>query len=184
MSYVDKKNEVINKCLETFVKHGLHGTTSRILSSSLDLQNSGFYYYFKSKDEAIIICAKKAAEILSDNVMFPTIKDFLHGELDEKKVIERASKYNSMMNFLIQSYTVDKYREQMTEYIIKLNQSYINYSKRCADERNLDFNKISPFVSVCITMITNLMIFGDENYVGPQVNLANEAIKNQLNKGN
>ena len=55
----DRKKEVINVCLDHFIEKGLSETSTRSLSGALKLQNAGLYYYFSSKDEAVILCAKK-----------------------------------------------------------------------------------------------------------------------------
>lgn len=57
----DRKKEVINVCLDHFIEKGLSETSTRSLSSALQLQNAGLYYYFENKDEAIILCAEEAA---------------------------------------------------------------------------------------------------------------------------
>lgn len=68
MPAVDRKEEILTTCLNQFVEKGLYRTTSRDLSGALKLQNSGLYYYFKSKDEAVIACAEEASFLLEDGL--------------------------------------------------------------------------------------------------------------------
>ncbi len=64
----NRKKEVINICLDHFISHGLE-TSTRSLSKALKLQNAGLYYYFESKDEAVILCAEAAALRLETNLI-------------------------------------------------------------------------------------------------------------------
>lgn len=51
---VNRKKEVLNICLDHFIENGLYETSTRGLNKALKLQSAGLYYYFTSKDEAII----------------------------------------------------------------------------------------------------------------------------------
>lgn len=70
----DRKKEVINVCLDHFIANGLEIST-RSLSEALKLQNTGLYYYFESKDEAVILCAEEA---VSDYMIFKEVTSYIH----------------------------------------------------------------------------------------------------------
>ena len=61
MAISERKQEILNSCLDLFVLNGLSNTSTRELSSAMNLQSSGMYYYFNSKDELVIACAEEAA---------------------------------------------------------------------------------------------------------------------------
>ena len=71
----DRQKEVVNICLDRFIESGLYGVSTRSLSRALKLQNAGLYYYFASKDEAVIQCAAEAAIRIEDALIAPTIQD-------------------------------------------------------------------------------------------------------------
>ena len=51
---VERKEAAVNACLNEFVKNGLYNITLRDLSKAMNLQSGGLYYYFSSKDEAVV----------------------------------------------------------------------------------------------------------------------------------
>lgn len=73
----DRKKEVINICLDLFIEKGLTSTSTRSLSSALKLQNAGLYYYFESKDEAVIACAEEAALRLEKCLIAPAMREII-----------------------------------------------------------------------------------------------------------
>lgn len=98
MGNIDRKEEVISTCLEQFVKKGLYRTTSRDLSKALKLQSAGLYYYFTTKDEAVITCAEEASFLLEDAAacaQAQKIAQTMQEELDEQRkedqVLRKAS---------------------------------------------------------------------------------------------
>lgn len=56
----ERRKEILNTCLDTFISKGLSETTVRDLSTALKLQSGGIYYWFKDKDEAVVACAEEA----------------------------------------------------------------------------------------------------------------------------
>lgn len=49
MDNSDRRKEILNVCLDTFINKGLSETTVRDLSTALKLQSGGIYYWFKDK---------------------------------------------------------------------------------------------------------------------------------------
>lgn len=75
MDNSDRRKEILNVCLDTFINKGLSETTVRDLSTALKLQSGGIYYWFKDKDEAVVACAEEAALRLENSLIFPALKD-------------------------------------------------------------------------------------------------------------
>ncbi len=75
-----RKQEVINVCLETFMKNGLAHTSTRELSAALELNNGGVFYYFKTKDEIVIACAEEAALRIENDLIGVALKDIENPE--------------------------------------------------------------------------------------------------------
>lgn len=87
---MDRKKEVINICLDHFIENGLYETSTRSLSRALKLQNAGLYYYFTSKDEAVIQCAEEAALRIENALIAPTIRDLADPDNMMKRLRSRA----------------------------------------------------------------------------------------------
>lgn len=50
MDNSDRRKEILNVCLDTFINKGLSETTVRDLSTALKLQSGGIYYYKNNSD--------------------------------------------------------------------------------------------------------------------------------------
>ena len=54
MENAQRKREILDVCLATFIRRGLYETSVRDLSRALALQSGGIYYWFKDKDDVVI----------------------------------------------------------------------------------------------------------------------------------
>ncbi|MFR6086139.1 MAG: TetR/AcrR family transcriptional regulator [Oscillospiraceae bacterium] len=60
MENAQRKREILDVCLATFIRRGLYETSVRDLSRALALQSGGIYYWFKDKT-MVVTCAEEAA---------------------------------------------------------------------------------------------------------------------------
>lgn len=97
----DRKQEVINICLDLFIEKGLTSTSTRNLSSALKLQNAGLYYYFESKDEAVIACAEEAALRVESALIPGALHDIDDLDTMMKRLQSRADEMAPTMRFLV-----------------------------------------------------------------------------------
>jgi len=176
MEQTEKTIEIIDKCLSYLMKVGLYKATSRELSLESGLNKTGLYYYFKSKDDVVLACAERAVRLISDNIMLPTIQEIIESTFDVNKFMSKAKEIIPMMNFLIQVYSESTYREEMTPFFSKANDMYQKYAERIASKADMDIELLRPYISSCITTISNYMIFNDETYLAPQFGLIMDGI--------
>lgn len=178
---VDRRKEVIDICLKKFIDNGLAGTTTRDLSSAMNLQSGALYYYFTSKDEAVIACAEEAAIRLENNIIVPALKD----TSDPKKMLEgirrRADKMAPTMQFLAQVCATPKYRISMDPALTRLSLRYRYYAKKFAEAYKCNTDDIEPIVYMCITAMANYMIFQEKTYIEPQINFIQKSIEELSN---
>ena len=149
----DKKKEAINTSLDFFISKGLLGTTTRDLSNAMKLQGSGLYYYFSSKEDAII-----------------------------NHIIVAADKMAPTMKFFVQVCAMPEYQKNMHPVLDRLTQGYENYSLRFADKIGCTVEEINPYVYMCITAISNYMLFGESAYIVPQLELVKKKLTELLKK--
>lgn len=173
----DRKKEIIRTCLDVFTKKGLVNTTSRDLSTALNLQNAGIYYYFRTKDDLVTACAEEAARQLETRLIMP-LKNALHDPSQMMKDLQSlCDEYAPMMKFLVQAFTVEKYHEKLLPFLTDMSSRYKKYAEMFADILGKDIKEIEPYVYIGITAATNYMVFGENSYIKPQFDL----IKKQLN---
>lgn len=168
---MERKKEVIDLCLEVFIKKGLAGTSTRDLSSAMRLQSGALYYYFESKDEAVIACAEEAVIRLENNLIVTALRE----ANDPKKMLlslkKRANKMAPTMRFLAQVCSTPKYNTEMRSVLSRLNERYKHYAKKFAERLGCDIDDVEPYLYICIASISNYMIFGEEFLIVPQMNL-------------
>ena len=179
----DKREKAIAACLDQFCNKGLYETTSRDLSKALKLQSGGMYQYFQTKDEAVIVCAEEAAFLLEKYL----VKYAIH-HLDDvdslfDQLMERANKLSHMMRFFAQVCCVPKYREGMEPVLSRLTERYGKYAQQIAEHLHCDLSVISPYFNICVTTISDYMIFGEKENAMPQLCLVKQIFKNCQNGG-
>lgn len=172
----DRKKAVLNTCLELFISKGVSETSVRDLSNAINLQVSGIYYYFESKDDAVVTCAEEAAIQLENNLIAPALKDISDPERMFKRLFSRASEMAPMMRFFVQVCASPRYSDRMQQALDRLTKRYGFYSEKFAERLGCTKEKIEPYLYMTITSMTNYMIFGEKDYIEPQI----EIVKNML----
>ncbi len=176
----DRRKEIINICLDHFIEKGLYETSTRSLSSAMQLQNAGVYYYFKSKDEAVVACAEAAAFRLENELIIPAINEMSEPDVMMRHLKEKARTMSPTMQFLSQVCSTSKYRGLMDGTLKKLSARYTKYVRMCAEQYHCREKEIEPYVYICITAFVNYMIFNEESYIDPQLKLVEDYISSKL----
>lgn len=173
-----RRKEIIDLCLDQFVKNGLFKTTSRDLSSALNLQNAGIYYYFKSKDEVIVVCAEEAAFRIENTLIVDSFDKLDNIDNLFHDLRTKADDMAPMMKFFVQVVTTSQYDDAMQPVLKRLNERYKKYAQSIADKLNADYLAVKSYLYMCITAITNYMIFNDDECCMPQIQLVKNAFNN------
>ncbi len=165
----DRRKEVINACLNLFVERGLYKTSTRDLSKALSLQSGGLYYYFQTKDDAVIACVEAAITKLEETLIVPVKKEIFEPTTMMNKLLSRAEAMAPVMKFVVTVCADKQYEEKTKPILDSLGKRYIYYTEVFADLLNCKSQEINPFVYMCITSITNYMIFGEESFIASQI---------------
>lgn len=173
----DRKKEVINVCLDHFIEKGLYETSTRSLSSALQLQNAGLYYYFESKDEAVILCAEEAAIRLENELIPSAINEIKNPDAMMMHLQDEADRMAPTMRFLVSVCVSIRYKDSMKPVLDRLAQRYSMYVDKAAQALNCDRNDIEPYVYMAITAVANYMIFAEDALVKPQLTIVKEIIR-------
>ena len=179
----DKREKAISACLDQFVKKGLYETTSRDLSKALKLQSGGMYSYFSNKDEAVLICAEEAILLLEKYLLEHSLKCLNEPDALLDELVNRAEKLAHMMRFLAQVCSASKYSDGMKPALDRLNQRYKNYIKQMSECLNCPASEFEPYFYLCVSAISDYMIFGGKENLMPQIQIVKQAVKKCLNGG-
>ena len=175
---IDRKKEVINICLDHFIEQGLYETSTRSLSSALNLQPAGLYYYFRSKDEAVLLCSEEAVYRLERELISVAISCLDNPDYMVEQLKIKADLMAPTMNFLVSVRSCKRYRDQLLPILDKLAVRYKEYARIISKKLNCKEKDIEPYVYMIITAISNYMIFSEDIFINPQM----EIIKKVLHK--
>lgn len=177
---IERKKEVINICLDLFIEKGLTATSTRDLSSALKLQHAGLYYYFESKDEAVIACAEEAALRLEKALIPGALRDISDPDIMMKRLQSRANEMASTMRFFVAVCVSKQYKDKMKPVLDRLADRYGQYAEQVAKKLNCNKEDVEPYVYLVITAVANYMIFSEDSLIAPQIQIAKTAIRNIL----
>lgn len=173
----ERKNEIIDACLNKFVSKGFYKTTSRDLSSAIKLQSGGIYYYFSSKDEIVVACAEKAIIRLEDAIIHPAIRSIELPDVLIDELYEHATQMAPTMRFFSQVCSVEEYRGIIAPTLYRLFRRYKLYAEMFSHSLDCEIKDIEPYVFIAVTAITNYMIYEEDSYIKPQMNMIKERVR-------
>lgn len=174
---MDRKKEVINICLDHFIENGLYETSTRSLSKALKLQNAGLYYYFTSKDEAVIQCAEEAALRIENALIAPTIRDLADPDSMMKRLRSRADEMAPTMRFLATAIGSKRYHDGMKPISEGMAKRYDYYVGQVSKKLGCDRAEIEPYVYMTIAAVMNYMMFGEISFAMPQIKIVKDEIR-------
>ncbi len=178
---VDRKKEVLNSFLDTFIEKGFSETSVRDLSASINTQSAGMYYYFPSKEDAVVACAEEAINRLEETLICPALSK----STDPKKMlVDIKSKLDLMaptMKFFTQVRSTKKYDELLAPALEQLNERYKKYSEKLGEKLRCPIETSSDILYRCVMASTHYMVYGDNDYIETQMQLLENDICSILN---
>ncbi len=178
----DRKRDVVEICLETFMKKGLSETSVRDLSSALNLQSGGLYTYFDGKDHAVIACAEEAAVRIENNLIIMAFKDLEYPELMINNLFERSRQIRPLMQFFVSVCALPKYEAAMHPVLSKLSQRYKHYIEKVSEILMCDTEEVAPYFYMTINTMLNFALFGKESFSAPQMEMTRCALEQFLER--
>lgn len=171
----ERKNEIIGICLDCFIKNGINAST-RTLSSAMNLQSGGVYYYFKSKTELVAACAEEAIRRIEHRAFGFVLKNISDIEKMLDSLGDIANELSPTMRFLVSVCVSEEYGALVKPALAQLAKRYTDYTKRIAELLDCDEDIVRPYVHLCILSLNNYMIFSERALFGPQIEAAKAAL--------
>lgn len=178
----DRKKEVIDLCLKELISRGLAETTVRDLSASLQLQKAGIYYYFKDKDEAIIVCAEEAAHRLEANLIIPALQDIHDPDSMLEHLKSNADELAPTMKYFAQVCASPRYQVMVMPILSSISDQNKIYAERFAETLMCSLEKAELYFSIVSAAIYNYMIFGDECSLSAVMAIMKQKLDEMLEK--
>ena len=146
------------------------------------MQSGVLYWYFTSKDEAVIACAEEAAFRLEVNVIAPIANEISDSDRMVARLFSRAKEMAPTLRFFTQVCSTPKYISSMQPVLEKLSKRSKFYSEKIAKEYGLNLKKVEMFMSFLMAMISNYMLFGGNVHSDASVKLISSATKYLLSQ--
>ncbi len=171
MGQYERKQEIIDGCLSTFMKKGLVYTTSKNLCDGVNLNSGGIFYYFKTIDEIILACAEEAKKRIERDLFGIALDDLEKPEKLAEDLHNRAVEMRPLMKFFVSVCATPRYEEAVHPLLDKLGDRYKFYVNQFAVKLGSTPEEVAPYVYIVINTMLSYMLFGKENFVAPQLEL-------------
>lgn len=170
----ERKKEIVDICLDCFIENGINAST-RTLSSAINMQSGGVYYYFKSKTELVTACAEEAICRIEDRAFGYVLKNISDIEKVLDSLGDIANELSPTMRFLVSVCVSEEYGALVKPALSQLAERYVDYTKRIAELLNCGEDEVRPYVHLCILALNNYMIFSERALFEPQIESAKSA---------
>ena len=157
-----KKQELLEKCFELFVKQGLENTSLNELAAYCNVHKSTMYNYLESKDEIVIECAKMHMLEL-DNMFY---KAFLNPRKTIKEMLQYGftmiASEKSKLRFVYQVISSPLYGEQAQKELSSIYMKYIDYSEIFARIYSINRDELRPYFLLFVSTMHDYCMWGNE----------------------
>ncbi len=182
MSPATRKQEIVNTCLDTFMKKGLAHTSTKDLCDALHLNSGGVFYYFKTRDDIVIACAEEAKKRIEVDLFGVAINDIEQPEKLAADLYGRATAMRPLMKFFVTVCATSKYEDAVQPMLDKLSIRYKHYIEQFSRRLECTPEEVAPYVYVVINTMLSYMLFGKANFVAPQLDLVYRKLVGMLEK--
>lgn len=173
----NRKKEIIDECLNSFIEKGLYKTTTNDLGNALNMKSSALYYYFHNKDEIVVACAEEAAIRMEDVLLLPVLGCLGDGESYKSVIREHMEQSVPMMKFFTQVCTTNEYREAMQPVLDRMKQRHHEYAVEFSGQLGCKPEDVMPYLSACVAVVANYMIFGENFYFHEPIRMIEDAVR-------
>ncbi len=176
----ERKQEIINTCLETFVEYGLIDISMRDLGEKLGMDTAGIYYYFRGRDKLVVACAEEAT-VRIENELFDTAYRHIENPQELAKAMdEKAVTMRPLMQFFISVCTSKKYGDKLKDLRYRQGDRYRFHINRIAERLGCAYDEIAPWVYIVSNTMFSYMIFDPDNFSAPQLRMVRDALNGFL----
>ncbi len=175
-----KKNHIIEKCYECFVKNGIENTTTRDFCVAASVNANTLYYYFESKNQILIECVNYGYRQL-ESALFDALKEFDKSSFD---IFPRLTKigldYAPKMRFLHQAVSSPTYEEHREAQFKKVNAFYDRLGMELAERFDCPYEIIKDYIYEIMTLLSYYSLWGSRDMAAIQFNRIFMDFKNAI----
>ena len=164
-----KKQQMLEKCFELFVKKGLENTSLNDLTTYCKTYKAALYNYFKSKDEIVLETAKMYMKTLDE--MFD--KEFINPKATIKEALQRGfdvvCEQRNELRYIYQVISSPKYGAKSRSELSRIYSKYLDYSKKFAEFYNVDHSKFRPYFLLFVATIHDYCLWENNELVNEKL---------------
>jgi AcrR family transcriptional regulator len=165
-----KKDYIIDKCYECFVKNGIENTTTRDFCAAAEVNANTLYYYFDSKNDILIECVNYGFKQLED-ALFEALKEFEKSSFDFfQRLTKIGLDYAPQMRFLYQAVSSPSYADYREDQFKKVNAFYDRLGKELAARFECPLELIKDYISEIMTLLSYYSLWGSREMAAIQFN--------------
>jgi AcrR family transcriptional regulator len=165
-----KKDNIIEKSYECFVKNGIENTTTRDFCAAANINANTLYYYFNSKNDILIECVNYGYRQL-ECALFDALKEFDESSFDIfPKLTKIGLDYAPQMRFLHQAVSSPAYEEYREDQFNKVNAFYDRLGKELAERFECPYDLIKDYIYEIMTLLSYFSLWGSRDMAAIQFN--------------
>ena len=177
---MSKKNYIIEKCCECFVKNGIEHTTTRDFCAAADVNANTLYYYFSSKYNILIECVNYGFRQF-ENKLFDTLREFDKSSFDIfPELVKIGFDYAPLMRFLHQAVSSPSYEEHREAQFGKVNAFYAGFGMALAQHFECPYELVKDYIYEIMTLLSYFSLWGSRDMAALQFNRIFSDFKNAV----
>lgn len=170
LNYIAKKNTILEKCFNSFVKKGIESTTTRDFCDEAGINANTLYYYFSSKSEILIECVDYGYRQL-ESALYSTLIEFDKTTFDFfPKMTKIGLDYAPQMRFLHQAVSSPAYEAYRENQFKKINEFYDRFGEELAGRFECPFELIEDYIHAVMTLLSYFSLWGSRDMAAIQFN--------------
>lgn len=176
------KDEILKKCFDYFVEHGLESISMRKMCEETGMAMSSAYYWFGNKDGAILSATEYGLNQVAD-ILF----DYVYQYIDNLECIiitfsEFIMKYKSQLRFIYQVVTSQKYGNEIRPIANRLTEVYDHYTEIIAKHFGCRKTELRPYVYLFISAVLDYVIWHDKSKMEVELACIYKSVTDLINK--
>ncbi len=172
----DRKKEVIDVCLNTFIAKGLSHTSTKDLCDALGLNSGGVFWYFKTKEDIVIACAEEATVRIENELFGTALADIGDPDKLVKDLDSKAASMRPLMQFFISVCVSRRYGDKLKEVKLRQGDRYRFYIGAIAHKLGCKYEEAAPLFYMVANTMFSYMIFDPDNFSAPQLRIVYDAL--------
>ncbi len=184
MSPSDRKKEVVDVCLKTFMANGLSHTSTKNLCDALNLNSGGVFWYFKTKEDIVIACAEEATKRIENELFGTALANIENPDNLVKALDEKAVSMRPLMQFFISVFVSRRYGDKLKDVKLRQGDRYRFYIDKIAKKLGCNYDDVAPLVYTVTNTMFSYMIYDPDNFSAPQLRIVYDALVNFLDNRN